>query len=325
MKKKLFTLLLTLTTSYSNFFAQNTNGKTDDAGRIALNAYVPSQVGDLTPTAQDALKLRLQRIVTSNGIAGSPGNRFVLTAKIVELTKDVLPTTPISYAYTLEVTLMIGDAVSGNLFSSLSFETKGAGKSVTKAYMSAIKKIKSKSSKYTEFLDDAKTKILEHYNANCDFYLKDAETLKNSDQFEEAIAVLASIPDVCKDCYMKAMDNIVKIYKFKINKECKVSLTNANNAWNASQDGDAANNAAIILANIDPNSDCYDDARLLANKIAKRIKELDQREWDFKLKQQQDQVNKEAAEIKAARDIGVAEAKNQPKAVYNTTLVYGWW
>jgi len=102
-------------------------------------------------------------------------------------------------------------------------------------------------------------------------------------------------------------------------------MTKANNAWNASQDSEAAKNAAESLANIDPNSDCYNDAQLLANKIAKRIKELDQREWDFKLKKQQDQVNKEAAEIKAARDIGVAEAKNQPKAVYNTTLVYGWW
>ena len=64
---------------------------------------------------------------------------------------------------------------------------------------------------------------------------------------------------------------------------------------------------------------------MLNYQLIKQLKELDQREQDFKLKQQQDKVNKEAAEIKAGRDIDVAEAKNQPKSVYNTKLVYGWW
>ena len=55
--------------------------------------------------------------------------------------------------------------------------------------------------------------------------------------------------------------------------------------------------------------------------MAKRVKELDKREWDFMLKQQQDEVDLEKASIKAIRDIGVAYGENQQPTTYNVV----WW
>lgn len=106
--------------------AQNSAGKTDDAGRIAIKAFVPKDLGDITPKAQEALKMRLERIITKNGIGGSSyDNRFVLTAKIVELGKNFVPGTPPIYNYELEVTLLIGDVVEGTLFSSQVIDVRG--------------------------------------------------------------------------------------------------------------------------------------------------------------------------------------------------------
>jgi hypothetical protein len=48
----------------SSTFSQNKAGKADDAGRIAINAYVPEGMGDMTATASQALQKRLDRIVT---------------------------------------------------------------------------------------------------------------------------------------------------------------------------------------------------------------------------------------------------------------------
>ena len=59
----------------------------------------------------------------------------------------------------------------------------------------------------------------------------------------------------------------------------------------------------------------------LSNTIATRIRDLDQREWDFVLKQQQDDVDLQKAAIKAARDIGVAYGENQ-QPTYN---IVTWW
>jgi hypothetical protein len=88
--------------------------------------------------------------------------------------------------------------------------------------------------------------------------------------------------------------------------------------------GNSAEAAAAYLAKIDPNSSCYAEAKVLNDKMAKRVKEIDQREWNFALKQQQDQVDIEKATIKAARDIGVAYGENQPDVIYETAI-YGWW
>jgi hypothetical protein len=322
--KRIFLIFLICCTS--NVFAQNTSGKADDAARIPISAYVPKDLGDLTPTAQEALKTRLERIVTKAGLGGSSySNRFIMTAKIVELDKEVSSTTPVIYFYNLEITLLIGDAIEGTLFASQAIETKGAGNSQTKAYMDAIKKIKDQDPKYTAFIDKAKQKIIEYYNSKCDFYLKEAQTLTSKGEYDGAIATLFSIPEVCKECYDKAMDAVGPIYKQQIDRQCKKDLMEANNLWSTNQDYYGAEQASKFLGSIDPNSSCFNEAKLLNDKIAKRIKEIDQREWAFQLKQQQDDIDIQKAEIKSARDIGVAYGQNQPKTITTYNISSWWW
>ena len=323
--KKLFFLMVGLLLT-QNTFSQNTQGKSNDAGRIALKAFVPADMGDLTETAREALKTKLQSVITSNGLGGSSyDDRFVMTAKIVELTKDVSPTTPIIYTYTLEVTLLIGDATSGTLFSSHSFEQKGSGNSETKAYMTALKGIKAKDVQYAKFIDDSKVKIIEYYNSKCDFYLKEAQTLADQSKHQAAIATLISIPEVCKECYDKAMAAVAPIYKKQIDYQCKLDLTEARNLWNTNQDYYGAEQASGFLAKVDPNSSCYAEAQTLSAQMGKRIKEIDQREWNFQLKQQQDDVDIQKATIQSARDIGVAYGNNQPKTVTYNNYSSWWW
>ncbi|WP_213524104.1 hypothetical protein [Nonlabens sp.] len=300
-------------------FAQNNQGKADDAGRIALASVVSDQIEGLTPSAQSNLQNKLNRIATKNGMGGSSlNNRFIITANVVILTKDITPTAPPMQAYTLEITLYIGDGVEGTLFSSTSVTLKGVGKTETKAYMAALKNLKVSDPKYQSFIEQGKNKIIEYYNSKCDFILKEADALVSQNEFDAAIAKLVSIPEVCKDCFDKAMDKVGPIYQQQIDRQCKVDLAEAKNVWNANLDGTGASKASNYLGNIDPNSSCYNEALNFSNVIAKRIKELDQREWDFKLKQQQDDVDIQKSTIKAARDIGVAYGENQPQNIqYN--------
>lgn len=326
MKKIVFLFSFFIVGNNFLISAQNTVGKSNDAARIPIFAYVPREYGNLTPIAQDALKVRLDRIVSKAGLGGtSYYNRFIMSAKIVELDKEVSSTTPAIYFYNLEITLFIGDAIEGNIFSSQSIETKGSGSSETKAYLDAIKKIKDQDPSYTVFIDKAKTKIIEYYNSKCDFYIKDAQSLVTRGEYEAAMATLFSIPDVCKDCYMKAMDAVGPIYKLQIDKQCKKDLMEANNVWSTNQNYYGAEQASTSLSKIDPNSSCYGEAKALNDKIAKRIKEIDQREWAFQLKQQQDDVDIKKAEINSARDIGVAYGQNQPKTITTYKISSWWW
>jgi hypothetical protein len=121
------------------------------------------------------------------------------------------------------------------------------------------------------------------------------------------------------------MDAVGPIYKQQIDLQCKKDLMEANSVWSTNQDYSGAEQASAFLAKIDPNSSCYGDAKILTDKMAKRIKEIDQRDWAFQLKQQQDEVDIRKAEIKSARDIGVAYGENQPKTITTYNISSWWW
>jgi hypothetical protein len=307
-----------------NVFGQNAAGKSDDAARITLAAFVPQQIDQMPEAARSSLANKLNQIVTQNGLGGKASNeRFILTANINIISKELTATAPPMQAYVLDVTLYIGDGIEGTKFASVSSEVKGIGESETKAYVSALKNLKTTDPKYQSFIETGKNKIIEYYNSKCDFLIKEAQTLASQNKFEEAIFKLTGVPEVCKSCYDKCMDAVAPIYQKQIDRECKVNLTAATNAWNSSQDISGAESASSYLGNIDPNAACYKEAQALSDKMAKRIREIDQREWNFKLKEQQDDIDVTKARIKAARDIGVAYGNGQPKSI--TYNVRGWW
>ncbi len=321
MKKILLSLLMII--GY-NAYSQNTLGKSDDAARITLAAYVPQQIDKMPDAARSILANKLNQIVTQNGMGGAANNeRFIITANVNVISKDLTATAPPMTALVLEVTLYIGDGFVGTKFSSTSISVKGVGESETKAYISALKGISPTNSNIQSFVGNGKSKIIEYYNSKCDFIIKEVQTLVSQNNFEEAIFKLTSVPEVCKECYDKAMDAVGPIYQKQIDRECKSKLMDANTAWNAAQDSYGADTAGGILAQIDPNASCYKEALALSNKIAQRIKEIDQRDWKLQLKEQQDNVDIQKATIKAIRDIGVAYGNGQPKTV--TYNVRGWW
>lgn len=318
MKKCIILVIACLLASIT--FAQEQTQTMDDAARIALSAYMdPSS--SIPNNAKKTLKDRMQKIITKNGMGSAKNTRFIMTANVRELNLEKSETAPVIYIYELEVNLYIGDGIDGTLFSSCSLEVNAAGDSKEKAYMAALKKIKATDPQYQAFIDEGKKKIVDYYTAKCDFIITQAQTKAKNQDFDAAIAELMQVPDVCKECYDKCMAAAQPIYQEKINQEGAKLLAEARGVWSAGQDVAAAEAAAAILAQVNPQSSAFAGAESLNAEMAKRVKELDKREWDFMLKQQQDEVDLEKASIKAIRDIGVAYGENQQPTTYNVV----WW
>lgn len=300
--------------------AQNTAGKLEDMGRLTLAAYVPKQIDQMPDAARSMLQNKISQIVTQNGMGGSFRNeRFILTANIVIMTKDILPGPPPMHAYTLDITFYIGDGIEGTKFASKSVSVKGVGTNETKAYIEAIKMVKPTDPGLQSFVEEGKKKIMAYYNSKCDFIIKDAQTMATQNDFEGAIFKLVSVPDVCKECYDKCMAAVAPMYQKKIDRDCKLKLAEATGIWNASQDMAAADAAGAVLAQVEPGASCYGEVKALHAKIAKKVNEIDKREWAFKVKEQA----QTSELIKAYRDVGVAYGNNQPQNVSYTTV--GWW
>ncbi len=303
-----------------NAYAQNTAGKSDDVARITLAAFVPQQIDKMPDAARSMLANKLSQIVTQSGMGGSAINeRFILTANINIMTKDITPTAPPMQAFTLDVTLYIGDGISGTKYASISTTVKGVGENETKAYISALKNLKTNDPNYQSFIETGKTKIVEYYNSKCDFIINEAKAIASQNKFEEAIYKLTGVPEVCKDCYDKCMKEIAVIYQQKIDRDALKIMVEANSLWAAGQDIETAQKVAALLATIEPSSSSMAFAEKLSLKIAQRVKEIDNREWKYALKEQA----QESERIEAERAIGVAYGQNQPESV--TYNIIGWW
>lgn len=314
--------------------AQNTLSSADDLGRIALVPVIADN-SNVPPYASTIVKDKLVQIVTRNGLGGnSYEQRFVITANLIEVSKEMTRTAPALVAVSLQPTLYIGDLETGTLFASCPLGIhNGVGSTEAKAYLGAVKTIPTNSSEITHFIEIGKERIIQYYNSQIDFILSKAQSLSDQEQYNEAISLLFTVPDVCKAAYIQAMDLTAVIYQLKIDKESAFLLNEANQIWNASQSYEGAEVAASYLSRIHPWSSSFSDASALSEAIAARVKELDDREWTFKMKQYEDQnemINKQMENthdeklklINAAREVGIAKA-NQP--VTNNYMRVAWW
>ena len=262
--KKILVILISCLFVSGFMKAQNDLGTIDDIGRITLTPVLGNDLGDMPQEAQNMLLSQLRQIATKNGLGGTSTNpQFIITATSSVITKDITATAPPMTAYTLQVNFYIVDYVNKNTLANESLEIKGAGTNETKAYIAAIKNINPKAPKLKSFVTKGKEKIIEYYNTQCDFIIKQANALVKLEKYEEAIYMLIAVPDICKECHFKCLDAIDPIYKKFKGETCDEDLEAAQTAY-ASGDMQSAKTS---LEKIEPGTDCYDKAVDLAKKI----------------------------------------------------------
>ncbi len=326
MKKLLLSISIVLITFSS--FGQNKEGKLDDIGRIAITAYVPS-TKDMGSDVTRVLETKLRSAVTRQGLSGvSLDRRFVITAVVNEMSKDITATAPPLIAYNLDVEVFIADAMTQSIFGQETFSVKGVGQNERKAYTAGLKQFNPTHPDLLGMIDKAKTTIIEFYNSQCDFILKEGQSLANVGKFEEAIAKFMTVPEVCKECYSKALDATEPVYLQMINKDCESSLQQAKNTWNAEQSYESAVEAIKFLSVVDPMSECFQDVQQYSLELNENVKvlrdrdkDVEDREWNFVVQVHNDEIalvkyqtdaemEQAMAEIDAAKEVGMAKIKS---------------
>jgi len=302
--------------------AQNNLDKTDDLERIALSVIVPKQVEGIPDHAQSLLESRLMQAATNSGLGGDEFvSPFALTAKMEVLTKDITSTAPPMEAYTFEVYFYMVDNIERIVLSSISLSAKGVGTNKNKAYTNAIRNLNFKNRDFDNFLDSGKEKIIRYYNDKCDVVIARAKSLAARRQFEDAIFTLSTIPEVCEECYLKALDAIEPIYQEYIEFECEAYLNMANVYFAANPNATGASQAADILSLLTPGSPCFKNASGLISKIETKMRSDEDRNWNFAERVWGDQVDLERRRINAYKEVGVAFGENQ-KSNYDVLWLF---
>ena len=271
-------------------FSQNELPKNDDFSAIVLNIYLPT-TNKIPNEANALLESKLRQIASANGLGGTNNSnpRFVLTATVHQLTSEQLSESLLFYI-NAEIIFYVVDAAENKIFNTISVNYKGTGSTESKAFIDIFKKIQVKTKDFDSFLNISKEKIIQAYNDQCDFILKEAESLDKQGQFDEAITKLMLVPDVCKECYFKCADKVEVIYQHKIDKECTVKIREAKAKWASTQTREGAEAVAEIISNISPFSVCEPETGILLKSITSKLKEDERKNWDLKMKKYNDAI-----------------------------------
>ena len=117
--------------------------------RLTISVAAPEGISNENAAA--TLTSNLKQALVLND-AASDSSRFVLQARIAELSKDVTSTAPPMFVTELEISLFITDTSSGDVLSQTSFTIKGIADSDQASYMDAVKKVKARDPKLRALL-----------------------------------------------------------------------------------------------------------------------------------------------------------------------------
>ncbi len=203
--KNIFPALLMAMMLFNFANAQNSSGKSDDHSRIAIAPAIPEKLMTLPKGVQEMLLGKMRQIIGLNGLSAmDDAPLFIMNPELLIISSDVTPTTPIMYTYNMEIVFDLADRYTGNVYASATQALKGVGNTETAAYNSAFKQIDPHNGKYKVMLEKGKEAIIEYYNTQCDLVISRANSLAAQKNYTTSLALLNSVPPVCRECFDQA-------------------------------------------------------------------------------------------------------------------------
>ncbi len=286
--------------------AQTDEGN-EDQNAIAFNAIVPELGDDFNARNQQILQTRLDQITTNYGTGGTNFNpNFVLVPSVIINGYETVGGAPPRTLAKLDVILKTGNAETKTKFTSLSLKTNGVGENKAEALHNALSKLETRNDKLKDFMESSKQEVVEYYKNNCDNILQKARSSADAQKFEKAFSHIYSIP-ASSGCYDKAQEMVGEVFSEFQEAKCAKLITSARAAHGAGH----MDQAARFLSLVPTNSECQEDAKKLANKME-----------DERLMKYKKEVEVRKLKAKAARDIAVAFAKNQPDKVVDVNFLH---
>ena len=215
----------------------------------------------------------------------------------------------------VSLTLFIKQCYDGTTINSISKNYKGSGLGKNKALVNCLSSINVSDKDFVSFIEEGKKRILSYYATNCERIKTKAQSLSNLQQYEEAIALLLSVPEECP-CYSEVLTLSEQIYKQYLDFRCEYILGMAKSAV-ATLDYEKA---AYLISVINPASSCQKEAQKMLSTITTKMNEIEKRNWDMQVQIFKDNVKLKEKMIDGIRDIAVAYCSSQPQINYTQVI-----
>lgn len=255
---KIILVLLLYVVGIGGAYAQNTESK------IPLTPMV-SDALELPTTAKNSLQQKLTQMVLQNGMGNQKGD-FVLTTNLSVVEREITPTAPPQVAVKLEVITYVVNLLEDVVVAENTFTVRGVDSNENKALLRAINQINVRSQATKDFINTAKTNIINYYEDKSETLMLQAKSLGSSGQFSEALSVLDPIPD-CVPSYAKVQNLKDQLHSEWMDYEATNYLSDAKKAMVMGN----YETALECICKVNPQSSKFSEAEALASEIDKRI------------------------------------------------------
>ena len=291
---------------------------TNEIGKISLSVVMPESMENLDDSQLSKLDTKISQIVTVSGLSDSGyNNNFVIYPKFaVNETNVVEGGMQNITIVSVELSLFVKQVDNNILFSTISKIIKGSGSCKELAITNAITKINTNDADYKSFIDKSKTKIIQYYETKCADIIKKSDGFVKTQQFEEALGLLMSVP-YAVSCYTQVQAKAIEAYKGFQKKNCTKQMQLARNTIALNDYVGTLN----ILSEIDPASPCFKESQNLAKTVESKVNAEEKKQYDFQMKQYNDAVSLEKQRINAIKDIAVSYYKSQTTDINYTLIV----
>lgn len=283
---------------------------------ITLGVLTPGNEQNLTSSQSALLQSRLESLCTRNGIAvAADPNGFFLYPQIAILSHEVDESGMQNvHAIKIELSLSVRQ-VEGDAVANTTQTYSGGGLSLEKAITSALQSFSISTPKYQQFIQQAQSSILNYYQRHCTQIIAQAEQAAILHNYRQAIALLAYLPSSlpCAASVNSQLSSYYQAYQSSLCSRVEMEVESAMATHNYTT-------AAALLTEIDPSSECYPYAVECFKKIETAVKKLEQRDWNFKMKQYNDAIALEKRTLQAATEVAKAYYASQPTVHYTQII-----
>jgi len=278
---------------------------------------------NLPVDANKAVTQKLVQIATKNGF-GSTSGAFILTANPVVVDKQVTATAPSKYIVNIDISLYVINIGERVIINEITIPLRGIHRLENKAFISAIQQLNTSNPRVRNFMEQARTKIVDYYATQTPTILSKASSMAERENYKGAMQLLSSIPDFIEQ-YPAVIDLMDQIYKKELEVNT-IAIMQSAKAEIIKKDYDKAMSIILSVNPVSPNAKA---AYAMIDQINVKIEqetakadeqrrlelEEEKRKFDLQredmLKLQKDEIVLEKARIESMNKYAAESFKNE--------------
>ena len=275
----------------------------DAASSIPIAIVVPRQAEPLNESHIQRFENKMLDMVTKSGISAVGNSPIAMMPSFTIDSEDVVEGGMKNVVViSANITFYIRNLETNEVYSSISRQVRGSGVSRERAVNDCITKVSVSKNEFADFVERGRAKILSYYISNCSALMARAETFAKTQQYEQAIAVVSSIPSTAT-CYNQSLALLEKFYPAYQKQNCNELLQKARSLYG----GHIYLDALAVLYDLKVfGTDCNKEVVELITTIEDRLSEDEERRWSLLREELNNRTTLHIKRLEAIQSIAVA-------------------